>query len=414
MPLGALISFNQDMSLTYNREECYGLEDFYVLGINYHNTDTSIRGRFAINQENAIEILEKAKSIACSDTIILSTCNRTEIYALGGKNQMAALVCDVIGQPLELLEKHAYFHTGKSGVYHLFKVAAGLDSQILGDYEILGQLKKAAKLAKKYGQLQPLMGRLLNTAIQASKEIKAKTQISRGTISASYAVVEKLKELNLVSNTQVLVIGTGSFGRNVARNLKIYLPHLKVSVCNRTETKAQAFAQNEGFGYASYTNIDLELPKFDVIITCAGSDQGFIINQLPTGKKAFLLDMAIPAAINPELAKQEGVELFDIDALSKIMDQTLAKRKAELPKAMEIIRNVLMDFVEWHKIYLQRWFVLQVKDTLYEISDKYKLYNDEMERKQRVQKSVNHLVVRMKKDNNKGCHFIEAIIHHLN
>ena len=402
------------MDLSYRREDCYGLEDFYVLGINYHNTDASVRGKFAINQDHAIEILERSKGIACSDVILLSTCNRTEIYALGGIEHMAQLVCEVLGQPYDVFHKNAYLHRGKSGVYHLFKVAAGLDSQILGDFEILGQLKNAARLSKKHGQLKPLMERLFNSAIQASKEIKSKTQISTGTISASYAVVEKLRELNLESGKKVLIIGTGNFGKNVARNLKIYLPQLHVTVCNRTDAKAESFAAAEGFAQLAYPLLHSSLPLYDAVITCAGAESQYLINEVQTHKNLVFLDTAIPSAVNPDLTQNPQIQLFDIDSLSKIMDKTLAKRKAEVPKAMEIIRKVIMDFVEWHKIYLQRWFVLQVKDTLYQISDKHKLHLNEIERKQKVQKSVNHFVVRLKKDNNKGCHFIEAINQHLN
>ena len=227
-------------------------------------------------------------------------------------------------------------------------------------------------------------------------------------------MVEKLKELSLKAGSHVLVLGTGNFGKNVARNLKIYLPNLHVTVSNRTDAKAVAFAQAEGFDTLPYSNFIAALPQFDAVITCAGAEDSYLINSFETTKNIVFLDTAIPSAVNPEIAHLPNVQLFDIDALSQIMDKTLAKRKAEVPKAMEIIRKVLLDFVEWHKIYLQRWFVLQVKDTLYQISDKHKLHLDAVERKQKVQKSVNHLVVRLKKDNKKGCHFIEAINQHLN
>ena len=160
-----------------------------VIGINYHKAETATRSSFAVcsNKHELITAFALAKDL--KDVIVLSTCNRTEIYGIAHPEVLTGILCEATGNPLAVFQQHGYSLHGMQAVEHLFKVSAGLDSQIVGDYEILMQLKKAAKYAKEHGLLSSLTDRLVNFALQASKRIKSETKLSTGTVSVAYAAI---------------------------------------------------------------------------------------------------------------------------------------------------------------------------------------------------------------------------------
>ncbi len=171
------------------------LNSFCIAGINYRKSDISIRGKFSLLPEHSILLLQQAVSKKFPGCMVLSTCNRTEIYGMcDHPHELIEMLCiHTHGNMKEFIE-HGYQYQGLIAIEHLFKVAAGLDSQIIGDYEILSQLKQAAKLAKDYNCLNSFMERVVNYALQASKEIKTTTRLSSGTVSVSYAAIEIIKE----------------------------------------------------------------------------------------------------------------------------------------------------------------------------------------------------------------------------
>src|ERR1700710_143526 len=225
----------------------YIISRLCVIGINYHKADIVERGNFSINEQAHIAILNEAKALKFKSLFVLSTCNRTELYSY----------CQNDDELIELFIKHThgtlnsfaeigFAKRGEEAMHHLFKVSAGLDSQIIGDYEILSQLKKAVDFSRKYQMLGPIMDRTINFVLQASKTIKTQTQLSTGTVSVSYAAIEWLKKEEDISNKKILLFGTGKFGSNVVKNLKHYFNAKHLMAINRTNEAAKRLALETG------------------------------------------------------------------------------------------------------------------------------------------------------------------------
>ena len=174
-----------------NTEYFKNISNFYVAGINYKKSDASVRGQFAINSEQYITILQKAASQGLNEIFILSTCNRTEVYGFANNSQqLIELLCSETPGDIKTFKQTAYIKNGMDAIEHVFSVGAGLDSQILGDYEIVGQLKNAVKFSKEYGFVGAFTERLINCVLQSSKLIKNHTELSGGTVSVSFAAVQ--------------------------------------------------------------------------------------------------------------------------------------------------------------------------------------------------------------------------------
>src|SRR5258708_11413847 len=191
------------------------VSNFFIAGVNYKNTDASTREQFAIDNDRYSNILKLAPIYNVDSLIVLSTCNRTEIYGFAeSPDQLISLLCTQTTGDKETFTGLAYAKNGIEAVEHLFNVGAGLDSQILGDYEIIGQIKQAVKFSKDRGFLNYFMERLVNCVLQSSKTIKNEKLLSGGTVSVSFAAVQYIKEnIETVANKKILLIGTGKIGR---------------------------------------------------------------------------------------------------------------------------------------------------------------------------------------------------------
>ena len=167
------------------------ISEFWAIGINYKKTDAKVRGQYAINNDQYEQIRAQAAASNLKELFILSTCNRTEIYGLSpNADLLVDLLCSQTSGDKTTFNELAYIKNGVEAAKHLFDVSAGLDSQVLGDYEIIGQVKVAAKFSKKKGFIGPFLERLVNSALQASKSIKTNTQLSDGTVSVSFAAIQ--------------------------------------------------------------------------------------------------------------------------------------------------------------------------------------------------------------------------------
>src|ERR1700681_2015937 len=190
------------------------LSNFFVAGINYKKTDTGIRSSFAIGPEQYSNMLNLAAEYGVRDLFVLSTCNRSEIYGIADHpGHLVNLFCSQTQGSSELFHELAYQKNGTRAVQHLFDVGAGLDSQILGDYEIVGQLRQAMKFAKEKGFINSFLERMLNQVLQSSKEIKNSTALSDGTVSVAFAAIQYIREnISSLENKRILLLGTGKIG----------------------------------------------------------------------------------------------------------------------------------------------------------------------------------------------------------
>ena len=345
------------------------MENTFVIGISFKNADVTTRSAFSISAEKQIECFELAKNYQFKDFVVLSTCNRTEVYGVGSIAYAEEIITTVCNQPKILLDTFKFVKTSTEALTHIFNVASGLDSQILGDYQVLGQFKNACKFSKENGLLSPVFERMANICIQASKEVKTKTDLSKGTVSASYATIEILKDKIGDRTTKCLLIGTGKFGNNISKNIKHYLPDYELTVSNRTYSTALEIANEHGFGILPYEHINTSLQDYDVVILSATSHKYIVTPEiLRNAKTKLILDLSIPQTVHPECKTNNMTEVLDIDSISAILDKSLENRKTYLPIANEIINNHISSFVDWNNFYKKRDQIVSLKSTLIEVS----------------------------------------------
>ncbi|QFZ54339.1 glutamyl-tRNA reductase [Oceanihabitans sp. IOP_32] len=323
---------------------------FYAIGLSYKKADANVRGRFSLDENAKLALLNQAKENGIESLVVNSTCNRTEIYGFAQHPfQLIELLCDNTRGSVEEFKEVAYIHENKAAIAHMFRVGSGLDSQILGDFEIISQLKKSAKLSRKFGLLNHFTERLVNAVIQASKRIKTETNISSGATSASFASVQYiLNTIEDVSSKNILLFGTGKIGRDTCENLVKHTKNDHITLINRTKTKAEQVAGKFNLVVKDYANLQEELNASDVLIVATGAQRPTIDKQLITTKKPLLiLDLSIPKNVDDNVSELGNVSLIHLDHLSRLTDQTLAERKKHIPLAETIIETVNSEFNAW-------------------------------------------------------------------
>ena len=326
------------------------IPNFFVAGINYKKSDASVRGQFAISHGQYANILQQALPLGLNEIFVLSTCNRTEIYGFAYcSHQLIELLCSQTAGDAETFKKSAYIKSGMEAVAHLFNVGAGLDSQILGDYEIVGQLKTAVKFAKEGGFVGAFTERLINCVLQSSKQIKNNTALSGGTVSVSFAAVQYIANMVVnPSSKNILLLGVGKIGRNTCKNLVDYLATKNITLINRSPEKAQALANELGVNCGSVDNLRQEIAKADIILAATNCPEPIILKEhLENKGEKLIIDLSVPYNVEEAAQGLPNVHMVNVDMLSKLKDQTLKMRLAEVPKAKAIIAEVMEEFTEW-------------------------------------------------------------------
>lgn len=395
-----------------------GLKDisrFFITGINYKKTDAAIRSQFAILNDQYAAIIKAAPSFGINEFFIISTCNRTEIYGFADSaEQLINLLCTQTEGSAQKFSGLAYSKKGVKAIEHFLEVAAGLDSQILGDYEIVGQIKKAAKTAKDFGCIDVFTERLINCALQTSKAIKNKTEISGGTVSVSFAAVQYIREhVKTIRDKKILLLGTGKIGRNTCKNIVDYLGTKNVTLINRTETKAKQLADELGLLSASLEQLTEQIASADIIITATNSTEPVIHeSHLKNAGEKLIIDLSIPYNVEAAAQHLPTITLVNVDELSRMKDETLSKRIAEVPKAKTIIAEHIEEFVDWYKMRMNVPVFKAVKTKLKEIHTSplfIPLANNQNSSEERIQRVINGMASKMREQNQRGCYYIEAI-----
>ena len=382
-----------------------------LVGINYRKSDTVMRSLFALDDETQQDLLRCAKT-TFPECFILSTCNRTELYALtDSAEELTALLSGQALQEVDNFPDLVYVKQGAQACEHLFQVAAGLDSQILGDYEVLGQLKHAIQTARLAGTIGPYLDRLTNTVIQCAKKIKTTTALNNGTVSVAYAAVQFIKEhFTALVNLNILLIGTGKFGRQTCKYLVDYLPGSNITLVNRTFSKAQALAEAMGARALPLADLPKVLPAADVILVATHAAQPIITADLLDSDQvpALIIDLSIPNNVHPAVKSLPGITLVNVDELSRVKDETLVQRKSEVPKAMAIIGTFQDEFTDWlkHRHYVP--LLKAVKTTLKELQHHHP-QTAKINPDTHIQEIVNKMAVKLRTSNLQGCYYLQAL-----
>lgn len=394
------------------------ITNFFIAGINYKKTDAAIRGQFAITNEQYEKLMAAAPQFGIREFFVLSTCNRTEIYGFAeSATALIQLLCTQTKSDAVLFESLAYIKRGNKAIQHLFDVGAGLDSQILGDYEILGQIKQSVKFSKQRDFIGAYLERLVNAVIQCSKEIKTNTALSGGTVSVSFAAIQFIKEnIEQIADKKILLVGTGKIGRNTCKNLVDYLVTTNISLINRTQEKAAELAATLGLRSAPADALIQEVKAADIILVATNAAEPVLLkDHLENAGEKLVIDLSIPYNVETAAAELNNVRLVNVDELSKIKDATLESRRAEIPKANEIIATHISEFLDWHAMRKHAPVLKAVKTKLQAMNncEMYIAYSDRVNAPATtdtaIQKVVSGMAVKMRTDSKPGCNFIAAI-----
>jgi len=331
-----------------------------AVGVSHKTTPVEIREKLAFDSSQLISIFDRLKSTGkIAGCVILSTCNRTEIYVTSKDTDFALsevwkLLSDKSGIDIEQLKEYLYSFTCQQAITHLFKVVSGLDSMILGEMEILGQVARAYQIACENSASNTVLNVLFQKALKLGKQIRTETRIGNGASSVGGAAVELAKQVfNDIQDCSILLIGAGEMGRLVARNLANNGAS-EVMVCNRSYDKAQELATQLNGCAVSFENLSLNMINADLVVTCTSApnyiitkDQLANIMEKRDYKPIFLIDLAVPRDVEPESSQLKCTYLYNIDDLQNIVDRCLEERKLEAEKAERIIENAIDNFTRW-------------------------------------------------------------------
>lgn len=331
-------------------DEKWILSDFHLVGISYKKADTATRGKFSMSEGFYERLNSRRVEFGVQEYFVISTCNRVEIYGVASSREllMQFLLTQTKGNEEEFL-LFSYVKAGLDAVRHLFRVAAGLDSQILGDSEVIGQIRNSVKIAKVHFAIGAFLDRLLNTVFQSSKSIKNQTKLSSGGVSLSFSAVQLLNDIvPELSKKNIALIGAGSFGCSIGRSL-VKPHHIRnLTIVNRTFAKAKALASEWKVNAASMEELSELVAYNDVLILATASPTPLVFKEhlIGTGKKV-IIDLSVPANLDKEATTLTNVLYIGLDELCGFADTQLAYRQDEVSYAEAIIDGYIFDFLEW-------------------------------------------------------------------
>ncbi|MFC0270189.1 glutamyl-tRNA reductase [Metabacillus herbersteinensis] len=331
-----------------------------VVGLNYKSTPVEIREKLNFDPSelaNAMKQLKNQKSIL--ENIIVSTCNRTEIYAVvdqmhTGRYYIKAFLADWFGLDKDEFSPYLTIYESDGALEHLYKVACGLDSMILGETQILGQVRSSFLLAQEEQTIGTVFNQLFKQTITLAKRAHSETEIGANAVSVSYAAVELAKKIfGDLKSKHVLILGAGKMGELAVQNLHGNGVR-KVTVMNRTVEKAQALATRFEGEAKGMNELQCGLVDADIVISSTGAKDFVItkdlmqqVEKMRKGRPLFMVDIAVPRDLDPKLQELESVFLYDIDDLQGIVEANLQERKIAAEQIELLIEAEIVDFKQW-------------------------------------------------------------------
>ena len=330
---------------------------FFVVGVSYKTANIDLRGKFSLNDTQHHALFLEAQKLKIKDLIVINTCNRTELYAWVPNSEILVnLLCDHSDGDKKFFEQVGYILKGEEGINHVFRVGTGLESQILGDFEIIGQIKQSFFRSKKMGLAEGYLEHFINAVINASKRIKTETKISSGATSVAFASVQYiLKNTQNISKKNILLFGTGKIGANTCKNLIKHIQSDQITLINRTQSRADKIANKFPVIVKPFSELTSCIHRADILIVATGAQNPTISKELIHNSKPLLiLDLSIPRNVDSRINEIENVKVIHLDELSQITDATFEIRKKYIPKAELILNEVKNEFLNWikHRKYI--------------------------------------------------------------
>lgn len=330
--------------------------EIVCLGVSHHTAPVDLREKFAIPEPAvAASAVELAKQPGVSEAVIVSTCNRVEFYAAAEKptdafDALARFVAARVGEPGDAFFRHA----SQRSVQHLFRVVSGLDSMVLGETEILGQVKKAYQAAQEAGATGRHLNKLFQRAFNVAKEVRTNTNITRGSVSVGSAAVELAEKIfGRLKECHVMILGAGetselTAGALQARGVKA------IFVANRTYERAAELAAKMGGKAIHFESWAADFHDVDILIGSTAAPHPVVtvdkikpLMRHRTDRPLFCIDLAVPRDFEPTINNLEGVYLYDIDSLQQIADESMAVRQQEVAVCEQLIARHVAEFTEW-------------------------------------------------------------------
>ncbi len=335
--------------------------DVLVIGINHKTAPVEIRERVSFSGEELGRSLRKVlEHPEFTEDMILSTCNRVEIYATTGDPETGIVtlkdfLAEYHGVSLGEFEKSLYVHMGSDAIRHIFRVASSLDSMVVGEPQILGQMKESHNIAASHNTLGIILNRLLHKAFHVAKRVRTETKIGSSAVSISYAAVELAKKIfGTLEGKVVMLLGAGEMAELAAKHL-VAAGAQRVVVVSRTYQRAVDLATDFNGEAAEFDGFHERLEGVDIVISSTGAPHYIVHPENVLGvikarknKPMFFIDIAVPRDIDPGINEIENVYLYDIDDLQEVVDANRDRREREARRAEEIVEEEMHKFCNWY------------------------------------------------------------------
>ncbi|MDR9417187.1 MAG: glutamyl-tRNA reductase [Gracilimonas sp.] len=340
---------------------------FSAIGISHWKSEVSIRELFYLDSHRK-ELLEFHTKDIPGGIFMLDTCNRTELYAFCDPDVLISALCKSTNTDREFFEKHGYIHVEDDAYKHLYEVGTGLDSQVLGDVQIIQQVKQAYKKAKEKG-LSGEFHQLIQSVFRAHKRSRTETDFGKGTASVGFAATQlALEHFKDLSEITILLIGAGKMGKVSAKNL-ISNGAEHISVVNRTIDRAKQLASSFDIKAHAFSQLDEEIKKADLVITATGAKNPILHPKhfKEVERHQLVLDLSVPRNVNPEVAALENVTLVDMDSIHEANKKAIEKREKAIPKIEQIIEEEIEEFLK--QVKRSRYLLPRIKEIEHRLSD---------------------------------------------
>jgi glutamyl-tRNA reductase len=329
------------------------ITDFCAVGVNHWEATIDVRERFSLKKSQKRELLEGAKREGINSLFVISTCNRTEIFAQDVTPQeLIRLLVTYSNASLEEFHNYGFEKEGQQAVEHLFQVTVGLDSQILGDLQVVKQVKEGYELAGEMDAVDGELHRLMQHVFRAHKRSRNETSLGEGAATTAYAAVKfAVKTFDNLKNKNILLVGTGKIGKVTCKNL-INLGARKLTLINRTRERAEFVADKFDLKVADMEQLPQEIAGADLIIVATGAKEPIITlddmkPSLLDPKLKVMVDLSVPRNIDPRIGEMEFVDLANMDFLTDVTDEAYRKREENIPLVKKIIDDELTDYKNW-------------------------------------------------------------------
>ena len=326
------------------------INDFIVIGVSYKKTETETRGLYSLSKDSQKKVILELLQLGGDNILVMSTCNRTEIYCEGlTSSKLQEVLSKISGGSLDILNQIAFVKEGISAIKHMFSVGCALESQIIGDFEIIGQVKKSFALSLETQSSNTLLHRLVNFVIKASKRIKSETHLSSGATSVAFSGVQYIRDhVEELESKKIMLFGLGKMGSNTCENLVKHSKHNSITLINRSEEKSINLSKKYNVVSRDITSLQDEIDVCDIMFVATGAQEYTVTPQMLHRKKPILiLDLSLPRNVDPKAESLEHVTIIHLDELSQLANKVLADRLTHLPMALEILKEEYAEFKEW-------------------------------------------------------------------